>query len=98
MVPWPEFRGLRDARMTYVEYLTGDMEDYGNQADPYQLANLIRALPAPARCTPRRSGCPPATARAAVPPRTADHGLPAADRPACPPRTNPCHGPIMAGC
>ena len=54
-VPWPEFRGLRDERMTYVEHVTGDMEVYDNQADPYQLENLICSLPAAMRETLHRA-------------------------------------------
>ena len=37
---WPEFRGFRSDRYTYVEYETGDVELYDNDTDPYQLNNI----------------------------------------------------------
>lgn len=44
---WPEWRGLRGERVTYVEHVTGDRElYYGPVGDPYQLRNVFcRATP-----------------------------------------------------
>lgn len=36
----PEFHGVRTHRYTYVEYVTGEIELYDNEADPHQLDNL----------------------------------------------------------
>jgi arylsulfatase A-like enzyme len=50
---WPrarggrEFRGLRTTRYTYVRDLSGPWLLYDNQADPYQVHNLVN-LPEPA--------------------------------------------------
>jgi arylsulfatase A-like enzyme len=41
----PEYRGVRTARYTYVEYVTGDIELYDNEADPDQLTNLAADAP-----------------------------------------------------
>ena len=38
---WPEYRGVRTARYTYIEHVTGDLELYDDIADPQQLSNLI---------------------------------------------------------
>lgn len=38
--PWPEFRGTRTDRYTWVEWADGSRELYDNRTDPYQLANL----------------------------------------------------------
>ena len=38
-----EYRGVRTARHTYVRDLSGPWLLYDNQADPYQLANLVNA-------------------------------------------------------
>jgi arylsulfatase A-like enzyme len=38
---WPEWRGVRTARHTYVKWLDGREELYDNLADPYQLHNLF---------------------------------------------------------
>jgi arylsulfatase A-like enzyme len=37
---WPEWRGVRTQRHTYVKWLTGKEELYDNQNDPYQMKNL----------------------------------------------------------
>ena len=37
----PEWRGVRTERYTYVETLQGAWLLYDNQADPYQLNNLV---------------------------------------------------------
>jgi arylsulfatase A-like enzyme len=36
----PELHGLRTARYTYVELVTGEKELYDNSTDPYQLTNI----------------------------------------------------------
>lgn len=38
---WPEWRGVRTLRHTYVRWLDGREELYDNQADPFQLSNLL---------------------------------------------------------
>ncbi len=38
---WPEWRGVRDKRYTYVRWLNGAEELFDNQADPYQMTNLF---------------------------------------------------------
>ncbi len=38
---WPEWRGVRTKRYTYVKWLSGAEEMYDNQADPYQMNNLV---------------------------------------------------------
>lgn len=40
---WPEWRGVRTERFTYVKWLTGKEELYDNQEDPYQMRNLAEA-------------------------------------------------------
>lgn len=42
----PEFQGVRTARYTYVEYVTGEVELYDNTTDPDQLHNLADTAPA----------------------------------------------------
>ena len=37
---WPEWRGVRTCRYTFVKWLTGDEELYDHQQDPYQMNNL----------------------------------------------------------
>jgi arylsulfatase A-like enzyme len=37
---WPEWRGVKTKRHTYVRWLTGDIELYDDENDPYQLENL----------------------------------------------------------
>jgi arylsulfatase A-like enzyme len=37
---WPEWRGVRTRRHTYVRWLTGEEELYDNLEDPHQLVNL----------------------------------------------------------
>ena len=44
-IAMPEFRGLRTARHTFVQYVSGDMELYDNGRDPLQLANGICTAP-----------------------------------------------------
>jgi arylsulfatase A-like enzyme len=39
----PEYHGIRTDRYLYVEYVTGEKELYDLQADPYELANLIKS-------------------------------------------------------
>jgi arylsulfatase A-like enzyme len=38
---WPEWRGVRTKRYTYARWLKGDEELYDNEADPYQMRNLV---------------------------------------------------------
>lgn len=38
---WPEWRGIRTHQYTYARWLTGSEELYDNQADPYQMRNLM---------------------------------------------------------
>lgn len=38
---WTEYRGVRTERYTYIRTLKGPAYLYDNQADPYQLQNLI---------------------------------------------------------
>ncbi|HMR30609.1 MAG TPA: sulfatase [Geminicoccaceae bacterium] len=38
--PWPEFKGVRTTRFSWVEWADGSRELYDNAADPDQLANL----------------------------------------------------------
>ncbi|MFO1071202.1 MAG: sulfatase [Geminicoccaceae bacterium] len=38
---WPEYRGLRTQRYTYIEHVTGDLELYDDRVDPQQTSNLI---------------------------------------------------------
>jgi len=38
--PWPEWRGVRTLRHTYVKWFAGREELFDNAADPYQLRNL----------------------------------------------------------
>ena len=38
--PWPEFKGTRTTRYTWVEWANGTRELYDNVADPHQLQNL----------------------------------------------------------
>ena len=37
--PWPEWRGVRTRRHTYVKWLSGKEELFDNIADPYQMRN-----------------------------------------------------------
>jgi arylsulfatase A-like enzyme len=37
---WPEWRGVRTRRHSYVRWLTGEEELYDNQEDPHQMVNL----------------------------------------------------------
>jgi arylsulfatase A-like enzyme len=68
---WPEWRGLRSERLTYVEHVTGDRELYYSPAgDPYQLRNVFcRAAPAfryhLARVTAALAACRAGTCRRA---------------------------------
>jgi len=39
---WPEWRGVRDQRYTYVKWLSGKEELYDNDEDPYQYNNIIK--------------------------------------------------------
>lgn len=43
---WPEWRGVRTSRYTYVRWLTGREELYDNIEDPYQLTDLTDDPPA----------------------------------------------------
>ena len=44
--PWPEWRGVRTERVTYVEHATGDRELYQTSgSDPFQLRNAICRTP-----------------------------------------------------
>jgi hypothetical protein len=38
--PWPEWRGVRTRRHTYVKWLSGTEELFDNAVDPYQMQNL----------------------------------------------------------
>ncbi len=38
---WPEWRGLRTPRYTYVKWLTGEEELYDHVEDPYQMTNVV---------------------------------------------------------
>lgn len=38
--PWPEYRGVRTTRYSWVEWADGSRELYDNATDPYQLSNL----------------------------------------------------------
>ena len=38
---WPEWRGVKTQRYTYVKWLTGQEELYDNLADRYQMTNLV---------------------------------------------------------
>ena len=38
--PWPEWRGVRTGRHTYVKWLSGKEELFDNAADPYQMHDL----------------------------------------------------------
>ncbi|MBV8207849.1 MAG: sulfatase [Acidobacteria bacterium] len=38
--PWPEWRGVRTRRYTYVKWFSGKEELFDNAADPYQMENL----------------------------------------------------------
>lgn len=38
--PWPEWRGVRTNRYTYVKWLSGKEELFDNISDPYQMQNL----------------------------------------------------------
>lgn len=40
---WPEWRGVRTKRNTYVRWLAGEEELYDNLEDPYQMTNLAGA-------------------------------------------------------
>ncbi len=42
---WPEWRGVRSKRHTYVRWLTGKVELYDNEIDPFQLTNLADNQP-----------------------------------------------------
>lgn len=66
VVPWPEFRGLRSGRTTYVEHVTGDMEAYDDVADPYQLRNAVCSLPAARRAALHRATVELSTCRGAA--------------------------------
>jgi hypothetical protein len=37
---WPEWRGVKTKRYTYARWLSGDIELYDDESDPYQLTNL----------------------------------------------------------
>ena len=39
---WPEWRGVRTCRYTFVKWLKGDEELYDHQRDPYQMNNLAK--------------------------------------------------------
>jgi arylsulfatase A-like enzyme len=41
--PWPEWRGVRTKRHTYVRWFSGLEELFDNQADPYQMQNLAKS-------------------------------------------------------
>lgn len=41
--PWPEWRGVRTRRYTYVKWLSGKEELFDNSADPYQMRNLAES-------------------------------------------------------
>ena len=41
----PDYAGLRTRRYTYVEYVTGEVELYDNEADPDQVRNLAATAP-----------------------------------------------------
>lgn len=38
---WPEWRGVRTGRFTYVRWLTGAEELYDNAVDPFQMVNRV---------------------------------------------------------
>ncbi|MBI1176897.1 sulfatase-like hydrolase/transferase [bacterium] len=40
---WPEWRGVKTKRYTYVKWLTGKEELYDDQLDPYQMRNLVES-------------------------------------------------------
>ena len=40
---WPEWRGVRTQRYTYVKWLDGKEELYDNRDDPYQMKNLAES-------------------------------------------------------
>ncbi len=41
--PWPEWRGVRTKRHTYVKWFSGREELFDNQNDPYQMKSLAEA-------------------------------------------------------
>ena len=41
--PWPEFRGVRTKRHTYVKWFSGQQELFDNLEDPYQMKDLSRS-------------------------------------------------------
>jgi arylsulfatase A-like enzyme len=40
---WPEWRGVKTKRYTYVKWLSGGEELYDDQLDPYQMRNLVES-------------------------------------------------------
>ena len=69
-IPVPDYKGLRSARYTYIEYKTGDRELYDNLNDPYQLRNIARTVNAAllqqlSTRTAELAGCRAAACRAA---------------------------------
>jgi arylsulfatase A-like enzyme len=43
--PWPEWRGVRTSRHTYVKWFSGREELFDNLADPYQMKDLVGSQP-----------------------------------------------------
>jgi arylsulfatase A-like enzyme len=41
--PWPEWRGVRTKRHTYIHWFSGVEELFDNQGDPYQMQNLAKS-------------------------------------------------------
>lgn len=39
--PWPEWRGMRTKRHTYVKWFSGREELFDNRNDPYQMKNFL---------------------------------------------------------
>lgn len=39
--PWPEWRGVRTRRHTYVKWFSGKEELFDNLSDPYQMQNVV---------------------------------------------------------
>jgi arylsulfatase A-like enzyme len=38
--PWPEWRGVRTKRHTYIQWFSGKEELFDNMSDPYQMRNM----------------------------------------------------------
>ena len=51
---WPEWRGVHTGRYTYAKWLSGDEMLFDNQADPYQMHNLVGDASARATLTELR--------------------------------------------